>query len=439
MIDWQQFGLKRNPYDTLPLTDGGELPIEAAFVGRRRERELLSSIFASEHHACVAVCGDVGVGKTSLANMQKITWKHNRKKPLFSFRREIEANIAVLTKREFILEIIGSVLRELSLVDPKLFHHPTLKKLNSLVDTSYDLSVSISGGISIAGFGGNIGISKHRERPQQISMSSLESHLQELLSFIKKNKIARKQYDGLIIHMNNFDVAIEQDKPRVINFFQEIRDLLQTPNLYFLFLGPRNFFTEIISAEPRVKSMFNLTNIVLEPLRKEEIIHAFNERMKLLKSDNIRQFIPPVSDEVVSFLYDFHHGDIRSIMASVSHVLSLYPPIAPKTLDLTVAMYLFGQWQWEELGRTMNITNEQKEILIYIAQSEQHANQKTIAQIFKKAQANISGYYFRPLKESNVIEIKKKEGREKYWGITKEFEPLETYIKSLRVEKKLLK
>ena len=36
-VTWQQFGLKKNPYDTLPLIEGGDLSIEKAFVGRREE------------------------------------------------------------------------------------------------------------------------------------------------------------------------------------------------------------------------------------------------------------------------------------------------------------------------------------------------------------------------------------------------------------------
>jgi hypothetical protein len=30
-INWQQFGLKKNPYDTLPLVEGGDISIDKEF------------------------------------------------------------------------------------------------------------------------------------------------------------------------------------------------------------------------------------------------------------------------------------------------------------------------------------------------------------------------------------------------------------------------
>ena len=36
LISWQQFGLKKDPYDTLPLVEGGDIPIEQAFASSSR-------------------------------------------------------------------------------------------------------------------------------------------------------------------------------------------------------------------------------------------------------------------------------------------------------------------------------------------------------------------------------------------------------------------
>lgn len=91
-INWQQFGLKTNPYDTLPLVEGGDLPLRHAFIGRDSERKYIDDFFESENNVCLTLCGDTGVGKTSLANFQKFIWKHAKDNPLFSCRREIEAS-----------------------------------------------------------------------------------------------------------------------------------------------------------------------------------------------------------------------------------------------------------------------------------------------------------------------------------------------------------
>ena len=86
MINWQQFGLRSNPYDTLPLIEGGELPIDKAFVGRTMELQSLKDIFLSDSRACLTILGNVGVGKTSLANFHKFLFKYvEKKKSLFSF------------------------------------------------------------------------------------------------------------------------------------------------------------------------------------------------------------------------------------------------------------------------------------------------------------------------------------------------------------------
>lgn len=110
-INWQQFGLKKDPFDTSALIEGGDLPIGKAFVGRDQEMSFLDSLFESSDRLCLTICGSVGVGKTSLVNFHKFIWKYEKMKLLFSFRREIEASKELLNKRSFLIEIIGSVLR----------------------------------------------------------------------------------------------------------------------------------------------------------------------------------------------------------------------------------------------------------------------------------------------------------------------------------------
>lgn len=133
-INWQQFGLRKNPYDTLPLIEGGDLPIEKAFVGRDSEKKFLNSLFKSNERICLTIGGDVGVGKTSLANFHKFIWKyHTKEKLLFSFRREIEANGDLLNKKNFLIEIIGSVLREIRLLQPELLKNELLKSYLKLL------------------------------------------------------------------------------------------------------------------------------------------------------------------------------------------------------------------------------------------------------------------------------------------------------------------
>ncbi|MBU4017040.1 hypothetical protein KKF69_06225, partial [Patescibacteria group bacterium] len=399
IINWQQFGIKKNPYDVLPLIEGGDISIEKAFVGRVRERKFLEDLFASESRVCLTICGNIGVGKTSLANFHKFIWKYYKEdKRLFSFRREIEISEKMLDKRSFLIEIIGSILREIQLIDPEIMKKfDLLKRANQVVDISQSLSFTagLSGGFAGWQLGGDFGRDSASSQPVQFPITTLEQYFSSLLGFIRTEKIAQKIFTGLIVHVNNFEVVCnnKENKKKVIQFFHEIRDLLQTPHVYFLFLGPKNFFREIINSQQRVKSVFFQTPLIMVPLTKIEIIQAFEERMKLLKSDNVVEYIKPFEDEVIFKLYDLFEGDIRSIMAALRDILNQYSDKLARTLSIDEAMILLANERWDRIEAMSQLTEEQKKIPAYFAQSKLFISQKDIAEILHKLQSNISGYY----------------------------------------------
>ena len=428
-INWQQFGLKNNPYDTLPLVEGGDISIKDAFVGRRKERQFLDGIFESEDRACIAVCGDTGVGKTSLTNFEKFIWKYTNEKLLFSFRREIEACDDLLNKRPFIIEILGSVVREIQLLEPTLLKEELFRRIQAILDISQ--SLSISGGLSggIMGYSGGIDFGKDSSisQPAQISTTILEGYLVSLVEFIKSHSIAGLQYSGLIIHVNNFDVVLskEENKAKVIHFFNEIRDVLQLKNTYFVFLGPKEFFREIIAAERRVKSIFIQTPLTLNPLGKKEVVEAFDQRMKLLKSENISTYIKPIEDEVVFRLYDLYQGDIRSIMSAIRDILGHFSEkMINPPLSINEAMLLLGRERLERIERSSPLTKGQREMLSKLVQTGKNISQKEASKLFGKPESNISSHYFKPLKNMGIIEEKNRVGKMIYWGLTTHYEPL---------------
>jgi len=431
-INWQQFGLKTNPYDTLPLVEGGELSLENAFIGRENERKTLNDLFGSENNVCLTVCGDTGVGKTSLANFHKFIWKYSSKKLLFSCRREIEASDTILNKQSFLLEIIGSVLREIELLEPKLLENPMLSKLNVIID--FTQMLSISGGISanFAGFGGgfNLAREKNNSIPPKLTTASLEQHLVNLIGFIKTKTIGGRQYQGLIIHVNNFDVVLrEEDKrKKVITFFDEIRDILQTKDVYFLFLGPSDFYSQVIAPEKRIKSIFVRTPLLIKPLNKKEVANAFEKRMGLLKSPDVAQYIKPISDEVVFRLYDLYDGDIRSIMTGVKDILGQCSDKLLQTLSMNEAMTLLGRERWEKISNLL--TKEQQKILKFLVKNDKYISTKEASDILKKPSSNLSRYYFKPLKDLDVIEEKERSGKMIYLGLTVEYQPLKWWFES---------
>lgn len=426
-INWEEFGLKKNPYDVNPLVEGGEVNVMNAFIGRDQERSFLEDILSSEERACVAICGNVGVGKTTIANYEKYLWKYTKKnKLLFSFRRELEASETLLTKQNFILEIIGSIMREIELLDPQLIKsNMLLQKMNHLIDITqtFGMSGNISTGIpGIFDIGANFS-EKQTMPPFHITTVMIEKSFQQLLTFLRTNTINGRTYQGLVVHVNNFDVVMEHNRKETLKFFAEIRDFLQTPYVYFIFLGPNNFFRDIISKESRVKSIFIQQPLFLEPLTKKELVIALNRRLELLQSNTVQKIIKPFGDEVIFEFYDLFSGDIRMIMTALRDALMAFSLKLPKTLTIDEAMVLLGT---ERMNRIESkLTEEQLRVLKIILEIAQPVTQAEVSAQLQKAQTNMSSYYFSKLSNLGIIEVKREEGKHKYWYLTKEYLPLQ--------------
>ncbi len=443
-INWQQFGLKSNPYDTNPLIEGGDLEMETAFIGREKERVALDALFDQESHLALVVSGDVGVGKTSLANFHKYTWKSKTPKLLFSFRREIEACDDLLDKRNFLIEIIASTLREIRLLEPSLLKTDPLQQLNALVDITQTLAISADASAGFGGYQGGLGFSKQgsTQQPLKISTTALESTFLDLISYIKNHSIGGKQYSGLIVHVNNFDVLLNQvngtNKARV--FFDEIRDILQTRDVYFLFLGPKTFYKDVIAHSQRVKSIFAPAPLNIEPLTKTEVVEALEKRMEQLKSPDVKEYIKPVDNAVIFKLYDLYQGDMRSIMLAIKDILGQYPEKLAKVLSIDEALLLLGRERWDRIEQNIGLKKEQLSILEFLVKSNKDISQKEVSVKLGKRASNVSSYYFKPLKEHGIIEEKRTEGNTVYYGLTTDYEPLTWFfISKQEVEKEIVR
>lgn len=92
------------------------------------------------------------------------------------------------------------------------------------------------------------------------------------------------------------------------------------------------------------------------------------------------------------------------------------------------AMLLLGRERWERIPRSI-LTPEKKKILFYLIESDKFISQKEIVKLFSKAASNISSY-FKELREHNIIEEKEKTGKNIYFGLTEEYEPLKFFLES---------
>jgi len=177
-----------------------------------------------------------------------------------------------------------------------------------------------------------------------------------------------------------------------------------------------------------VKSIFARTPLLIKPLNKKEVVHAFEKRMNLLKSVDVAQYIKPISDEVVFRLHDLYNGDIRSIMTGIKDILGQCSDRLLQPLSMNEAMTLLGRERWERVGD--KLTKEQKKILEFLVKNNKYISTKEASDILKKPSSNLSGYYFKPLKDLNIIEEKERKGKMIYLGLTVEYQPLKWWFES---------
>lgn len=436
-VQWHSFGLKRNPYSNRALQEGGDAPIEDLFVGRDKERAFLDRMFASDQGGCLTICGNVGVGKTSLANYQKHVWKYKKVDLLFSARRELEANDRTLNKQQFILGIITSVIREIELLDPQLLKDPEFARLKNLGDI-----VSLaSGGFNIGGgvpaFSASFGLEKSTTniQPLQLTDAALEGHLDSLVKAVISRNIATRSYRGLIVHMNNFDIVLKDHDgiEKVVRFFDEIRDLLQHPRIFFVFLGPQGFFKDVICKEQRVKGIFSHTPIVLEPLSKTELAEALRARINAFKSDDVSAPIQPVHDDVIYRFYDLYEGDVRLVLNALSDVLKRSDGSFTGPLGVHEAMTLLATDRRESIADI--ITPEKQKILDLFLSNDKPLTQTEIAGKLGKQSSNIS-FFLKPFRERGVIVEVEREGKNIYLDLSTSYACLRHFADSKKhVEK----
>jgi hypothetical protein len=421
-IDWSSLGLRKNPYDTNPLQEGGDVSMNTLFIGREEERGLLDGFFASEDGGCSVVCGDVGVGKTSLVNFEKFDWKTvARPRFLFSSRSELQATRDSLTKQKFLLNSIASLLREISLIDPELSEKEgLLTRLSLIIDVVNQIDRSMGVSTPILGISGGYGHSV--SQPIQLSDIALESWFKDLITLIRSHEVAGKHYEGVVIHMNNFDIMTKskEDVRIVVQFFNEIRDILQIPYVFFVFIGPLNFFQSVIYPEPRVSGIFPRSPIILQPLSKTQLIEAVDRRLDAFRAQGIPRAIKPVSDDVISKLYDIYNGDVRAIFNSLKQLVERAGESFVKTLGLDEAITLLSEIRSGELNK---FSPTECLVLDEFIQASGPLTQTQIAERLKKQPSYVIATVSK-FKNLGVVDVVERVGKNKLLDLTPNYQCL---------------
>ncbi|WP_372367789.1 DeoR family transcriptional regulator [Candidatus Uabimicrobium sp. HlEnr_7] len=408
---WKKWGFQGNPFETTALSPNSkQLPLTKAFVGRSLdapESKKLIDVISNPGGGRVVVEGDIGVGKTTLVNYHRYLWENDSDDLILTPIREISV-YQKWEAKHFLMDMIGHISNKLLLLIGyhKLKKNKLFDKVRFLHEIFYHDNVDIQG--SLFGIGVAYNKSKQVSIPN-MTESQLISYLMDMVNEIKKIG-----YKGIFLHFDNLELLIQNEIKKCQNFFEEIRDILQLPDIYYIFVAKSGFFSQVISPSERVSSIMGWP-IYVEPLTCQEVLDAINIRYKLLSNNG--KYIKPVDEEFVSMLYQFYGGKIRFIMDTLARVI-LHKPLAV-TLSCKKAEKTLSDMIKEKINF---LTSKEREIL-FEAVNMRMFNNSDLSNKLKIKTSNISRALTK-FQQKNLIYFVKQKGKKIYYNCLEELKIL---------------
>jgi DNA-binding MarR family transcriptional regulator len=313
---WATWGFSGNPFDTKALSLNSKLlPISKAYVGRSidsLEAKQLFRLISNPGGGCCIVEGDIGVGKTTFVNYHRYLWENEAEDRLLTTAREIPV-YPHWEAKDFLMEILGQLSNKLlSLLNQKKAKPSKfLKKIQLLNQIFYHETVELQG--SILGVGMGYSNQPQVNVPYLTTESQLMDYLFELLEETKKF-----DFKGIFLHFDNLELLAQDEIKKCQNLFEQIRDILQIPDIYYIFICRVGIFGQVFGGSERVRSIMGWP-IKVPPLTEQEVVEVINTRYALL-SISPEKFIQPVNNDFILFLYHLYNGKIRFIMDSLAQV-----------------------------------------------------------------------------------------------------------------------
>ena len=422
---WEIYGLKGNPFNVRALSLVSEtlLPISKAFVGRSsttREFQLLTNVLRNPGGTCLAVEGEIGIGKTTFVNYHRYLWEREARDKLFTSVNEIGVS-ADWTIKDFLMNILDNLITKLlSIRNGKriINENSIFQEIMILSRVYFNKSYQFEAGVS--GFlGVNFGLGKNEIiSVPDISETQLLWYLHQMVTEIKK-----LGYAGIFLHFDNLELIARKKTGQLQNFLEEIRDSLQTPDVYFVFVGYRGFFSKIIAPLERVRSIFFGHPIYLPPLTQAQVLEAIEKRYQLLS--NAKSFIKPVEDVFIIYLYKLFKGKIRFIMDAMNTLIPNLGISKPVTLSaFEASKYLLEI----TLARLTFLNRKDREILEFAVCQDTFTN-KQLCQQFDMPSGNVSRI-LKTLQEADLIYVSHQTGQYTYYRVSEELKILKALKRS---------
>lgn len=403
---WERFGFRDNPYDTraLSLSSDALLPIEEAFIrrdGTSEESRVMTNFFRNPGGGRIVVEGDVGVGKTTFVNYHRYIWETEAKDCLLTPSSEISVHVD-WAAQDFLVAALGSLINRLVLLKGAkwLAKQAVVAEVAALTRVHIERSLDLSGTLTILGTGGGGGARRSRDATiPEVSVTQLVDYLSGFVGVAKELGFA-----GVTLHYDNLELLTRRGDEDVRRFFDDIRDILQTSRCYFVFVGSSGLFQRVIVPTERVRSIFFGLPVHLRTLTLEEVLQVLETRYRLLAHD-VSKWIPPVSDELVEYLYELYGGRIRFIMDSIGRLVSHVPESLPGTISDELAKDLLARLARQ---KAMALTTPREfELLEVAARLGEFTNSQLSAESGMQRQ-NVNRA-FKKLLDLNLVRIRQDE------------------------------
>lgn len=400
---WERWGFIHNPLTTSPLAvHSNILPIHKAFVGRSemaQEVRVLLNTLRNPGGGRAIVEGEIGVGKTTLVNYHRYLWEHKAEDRLITPFREIPV-YGRWDARQFLRAVLGHLSHKMLHLfkERKIRNNKLLKKMEFLYEVFYEETIDRE--LSAAG----LGISYRKSNPTNIHIPDLMEF--QLIHYTEEivGEVKKLGYTGVFLHFDNLELLSKEDLGKCQYLFEEIRDIMQIPDIYYIFVAKKGFYSQIIAPSERVSSIMGWP-IQVPPLSCEEVLEAVHTRFRLL-SRNLGKEISPVRDSFIKNLYQLYQGKIRFVMDSISQIATNFLD-TPKTLeDEEAEKFLFEITKI----KTNLLSPREYEVLLTALKLEEFSTSELSSLLGIKSQ-NISKTLRKFLQE-NLIYLSQKKGRQ---------------------------
>ncbi|VGO16959.1 hypothetical protein PDESU_05552 [Pontiella desulfatans] len=415
---WERYGFTDNPYDTkaLSLSKAAPLSVQDAYVERdisSSASRLLMNFLRNPGGGRMVVEGEPGVGKTTFVNYHRQLWESSKDHRLLSPLTEISVR-EEWGERDFLLSLLASLSARLRLeMGEKAFDkNKILRKITAITGVHVEKGHGFSGSISVIGTGGGFGrTSNSSVKVGEVTNDQLRELLSGLIALIQT-----RGFSGVVFHLDNLELLARRTPEKLRDFFENIRDVLQEPGAYFVFVGYEGMFQQVIIPLPRVRSIFFDTPVHLEPLSHEAVRKVMEKRYALLAVPRM-QWIKPVDYDVVFYLYETFSGKIRYVMNAITSLISHLPDSYAQPLGLEDAQAGLHEIVFGELKRTLH--GMELEVFLAAVRQRRFTN-SSLAATMGKSKQQIQKYL------KNWVDLclaahAEKEGRNQFYEVDPRF------------------